>query len=662
MKIKKITIENYKTFALTTIIEFPENEDGKSIFLIGGMNGAGKTTIMEAINYCLYGVKQEMIFKGINNSEKSNGNTYVAFELLLETDEGSEILVKRSWSAGTNVNPKSRDLEEKLIVIKDGKRVSVENKQIFQDFVNITFPRGITQFFFFDGEKIQEIAADDHSEMRLKSSLEAALGIQYISKLKEDILEIKKIDRRNVVEITNEDIEYKESEYKKEKKNLEKKQEEEKDINEELDKFKEEYDNSKQKFTAIFSTEPETAESIKQKEKKRIQLSTRLGHIESEIKNISEKYLTFALACNIFPTLKEQINNEKELSKNSVIKENATELIDKIIYTHDNPTPITDLPLTDFQKFEYKKRLTNVMEITKMDQPKERILNLSDKDAVKVQLRIEEIENSDLYILNDLIDEKIEINNELKKLEFDLSLSVSSSSEKDLFNDLQSMMESCSMQIGRKTEQLRNIEEDVLHLEKRLNDIEIELNKLYEKHQSSIKKINFINKCDAIAEMLDQYIIILRENKIKLLEEKTFEMYRKLSTKSGLIKEMNIDNKSYEIRIMDKDGHEIKKSGLSAGEKEIFAVSLLWGLAKTSQLNLPIIIDTPLSRLDSTHRDNIIKYYFPTAADQVIILSTDTEIDKDYFKQLEQHLSGCTRLVFDDLRKITVVEKGYFWN
>ena len=150
-------------------------------------------------------------------------------------------------------------------------------------------------------------------------------------------------------------------------------------------------------------------------------------------------------------------------------------------------------------------------------------------------------------------------------------------------------------------------------------------------------------------------------SKVALLQDKTFEMYRLLSSKSGLIQDLLIDNKTYEITIRDRNGHEMRKSALSAGEKEVFAVSLLWGLAQTSQLKLPIIIDTPLSRLDSTHRDNIINNYFPNAADQVVILSTDMEIDKNYFKQLEPHLSGAAHLLFDQRQELTTLQEGYFW-
>lgn len=161
--------------------------------------------------------------------------------------------------------------------------------------------------------------------------------------------------------------------------------------------------------------------------------------------------------------------------------------------------------------------------------------------------------------------------------------------------------------------------------------------------------------------MLNQFVVRLRENKVHLLQEKTFEMYRLLSSRAGLIKDLTIDDRTYEVRISDRNGHEIRKSGLSAGEKEVFAVSLLWGLAQTSQVKLPIIIDTPLSRLDSTHRDNIVNNYFPNAGEQVIILSTDTEIDTNYFRALKPHLSGAARLTFDQQQEFTTFEAGYFW-
>ena len=61
---------------------------------------------------------------------------------------------------------------------------------------------------------------------------------------------------------------------------------------------------------------------------------------------------------------------------------------------------------------------------------------------------------------------------------------------------------------------------------------------------------------------------------------------------------------------------------------------MLWALGRTSGRPLPVIIDTPLARLDSDHRRLLVENYFPQASHQVILLSTDTEVDQLYFDLL----------------------------
>ena len=661
MKFKKLTIENYKSFQFPTQIHFPQGDYGKSIFLIGGMNGAGKTSIMEAVNFCLYGGKAHDIFKAVNRKEKALGNVKVSFELVIEMDDFSELIVQRSWSAGALESPKANDLQERLVVVRDGKRVSVQNKQMWQDFIRAAIPPGITQFFFFDGEKIQEIAADDHSEVRLKTSLEAALGIQYINQLSSDLLYLKNDERKGFVEISDDDLEFKQMELKKEKKRLSRKQKEHEELSKELEQFKHQYDEARSRFQAIFNAEPETRELLREKEKKRIQKSNRLAQLENEIKGLSDTLLPFSLAGVFFDGIKRQIEAERETAEGEAIKAHAEQLARKIVRVVEEPEPIYSETLSDDKMLELERRIYKILKegTTIADVPK--VLNLSERDAARMLFRMEQLENSDVFLIQPLLEEKQELELQLKQIEASLQTGVATESERELFDQLQNEMESCTTQIGRKTEQLRILEEDIIVLEKKVSTIEGEIEKLYERHDVSKEKAGFISECDAIAGLLNQFVVRLRKRKIQLLQEKTFEMYRQLSSKSGLIKDITINDKTYEIKIADRSGHEIKKSGLSAGEKEVFAVSLLWGLAQTSRLSLPIIVDTPLSRLDSTHRDNIINNYFPNAGEQVVILSTDTEIDKDYYRSLKPHLNGAVHLEFNQGQELTTVNTGYFW-
>jgi len=125
---------------------------------------------------------------------------------------------------------------------------------------------------------------------------------------------------------------------------------------------------------------------------------------------------------------------------------------------------------------------------------------------------------------------------------------------------------------------------------------------------------------------------------------------------------VQIETKTFSLSLFDYEGQPVPKHRLSAGEKQLLAIPLLWGLARASGRQLPVAIDTPLGWLDSSHRNNVVDRYFPQASHQVLLLSTDTEIGKAEVKQLRENgaIAREYLLQYDSALQQIQVKLGYF--
>ena len=112
--------------------------------------------------------------------------------------------------------------------------------------------------------------------------------------------------------------------------------------------------------------------------------------------------------------------------------------------------------------------------------------------------------------------------------------------------------------------------------------------------------------------------------------------------------------------IINENQKEIDVADLSAGEKQLVAISILWSLTKSSSKSFPSLIDTPLARLDSEHRQNIVKNYFPKTSEQVLIFSTDEEVYGKHYQALKINISHEYLINFDGNLKTSQFTSGYF--
>ena len=138
------------------------------------------------------------------------------------------------------------------------------------------------------------------------------------------------------------------------------------------------------------------------------------------------------------------------------------------------------------------------------------------------------------------------------------------------------------------------------------------------------------------------------------------EYQRQLDEKDSLVSEIKIDPTTLDVTILDLDGNELLKSQLSAGEQQMFAVAIVWALALTSGYKAPVIIDTPMARLDSSHRANFVTKYLPAASSQVMVLSTDEEVYGRYLDLVRDNVVDYYTLLYREEEQCTSIVHGYF--
>jgi DNA sulfur modification protein DndD len=160
---------------------------------------------------------------------------------------------------------------------------------------------------------------------------------------------------------------------------------------------------------------------------------------------------------------------------------------------------------------------------------------------------------------------------------------------------------------------------------------------------------------------MQDFLTRATERKIDRLSELITDSFRFLLRKQTMVERIHIDPVNFSITLFNAAGQALPKQRLSEGEKQLFAISVLWGLARASSHPLPAIIDTPMARLDSGHRRHLVERYFPHASHQVIILSTDTEVDRHYYNTLQPHIVRAYHLCYEEEARATHGEEGYFW-
>ena len=717
MKINKLVLKNFRSYEEETTFDFSTTKE-KNIILVGGKNGAGKSTIFEAIKLCIYG-PMAYKYQGFNSSYisriKSNINNnslkndtvdaFVSIDIeLSESTEKNTYTLVRQWTF------KDKKLDEKFLVYKNFTITPLDKEELnyFENYITSIISPKIFEFFFFDGEHLSEFFIGKNSNTHLKQSLLSLCNFDTFDVLKNTIISTARSSKN-----ANDEIELAKENYlslENQLSELNSKEEtisaEFKEISNKLEDLQQQKITLEKDFRKKGGVLAEERDSLNSKT---IELETKRSLINQNIKDFCNDMLPFLMVKNQIKNLDKQLKTESDNLLYSQLKSKLnTQYIKSLLLNKIESSSLDEIAIT------VSEALIDDIKPNSYEEDFKMIHNLSNDESNSLYSLINNILDFDTsYILNSFKEYR-DIADELSNIRTKLN----SSLEDEALNIYITDIGNLSNKIGHLSESKDLLNNSLDEIRLKINEVTSERDKSKSKYIDLLQSNKVVDMSSNLILMLDDIIKTLTDNKTKEIQDNFMYIFKKIIQKDNFIDFIDIDNnfnaslyinkmyyslelenlienigydeierkfgrlffddlfKLYNVENRSELLNAIKTdtqsafltlrtkvdiNGFSSGEKQIYILCLYWALLKASDIEIPFIIDTPYARIDETHRNNITNEYLSTISDQVIILSTNTEIDEKAYREIKPKLNGEYLIKYDDKNRKTIQRKGYFF-
>ena len=657
MLIKSLTMNDYRVYAGANFFDLaPRLRHGKMrpIVLFGGLNGAGKTSLLSGVRLALYGkaslgdaVSQkrydQYLLESIHRPKgRKIGPRGASIEISFsyaKLGEENDFRVLRSWErAGSSV-------KELLEIWENGNEVKGLNYEQAQGFLNELIPIGVSELFFFDGEKIAKLA-DETGGSTLEYSIKKLLGLDVVERLSGDLTVLN----RNIAKLSLS------SDVTDQIKGMESK----------LDVIRAASVSLRHRINALIEERRELNSNISAMEKV---VSDRGGHFSTSRKSLEERLSSLneqkqqlerqitellaesaplSLCAEFSQRVLSQIETDLEVQSGTAVVDALISQSEAIRKKLKKTLPAESYALIELEFTASISRLTSSQAQTVHD------LTHSQARAIRDSFSHAGAQS---LVITDLLKKISLIEDELDELGVSLARAPDDALVRSDFESLQALQR----KLGGLDNAIDTLKEEGRLLAQDAIDAARKLDKLYLEASKSSDQGRVLGYIERTSAFVEDFVRITAQKKVSDLEEQFSHCFARLARKDDLHLRVKIDPEIFHVSLLDEDGRELGKDELSAGERQIFAISILEALAKTAGRHLPMIIDTPLGRLDSKHRSKLVTNYFPVASHQMIILSTDTEVDEAFYVELSPNVARAYQLDYDPRTGSTSATEGYFW-
>jgi len=655
MILRYVRLEDFGLYAGATDFDLvPRRRLGglTPIILIGGKNGAGKTTLLEAVRLALYGRRalgarvgqadyEAYLRERINRSASIQAAAVTLEFDYAEAGSVHRYRVRREWAV------RGKSVVESLLLDKDGSAVTSVPREEWHHFLQELIPPGVSQLFFFDGEKIGEIADGEEDNEQLAEAVRGLLGIELVGRLRTDLgLYLVRHQRNDDgalaarLEGVVRDIEL-----------AERNASVLADEVAELTSTRESQARAAEQVRRRFVAEGgDAAVNRARIEAERDEVRRAVVRGEHELRDLANKLLPFAMAPKLVSAFRAALSRASG-HDGQLLSSEALE--GALMAWRAGEGPKRDAVWNEEHWADLRRFLALQVRPAHSGPTAPAFREVG--DGATALSRLAEVDTVTRPRATALLDELDSLARRSREL--DVTLSRADSAASGVMLD---ELRLADQRLGSTEATLKARQEALKLVRGQLVTLERERRRLLEEQAGSTAATQRAELASRAAKALADYERRLLDHKLAKLSAEFVRCFNRLIRKGDLIADVRIDATTFAITLIDGGGRELPKEALSAGEKQVYAIAMLWALARTSGRPLPMIIDTPLARLDSEHRANLVARYFPAASHQVILLSTDTEIDERIIKSLEGSVSHAYRLDYDPACGRTVASPGYF--
>lgn len=631
-------------------IDFAHDER-RPVTLVGGLNGAGKTTLIRSLFQVLYGARSlselgsHRSYSAFLSESIHRGRDEAALELSLTVPGlrgDAPLAVRRSWRRG------GRGGVEELDVFVAGN-YDEELSESWDETIEQIAPLGVARLFFFDGEKIEALADLESAAGSLRTAVGSLLGLDLVEQLRTDLVAVQRRVLRSNETIASEALEERQSELSAAERLTEEARAELAGLEAELELAREEAEKLQSAARAA------GGDLVAQREELEGRGAEARGAEAAIWEELRETAADPAAPLTLVPGLLAGIAETSERNERSRDNRRFLDLLEE-----RDRWLLENAEHLEVGKAEQLAALleSDRRERSQAEEPGEaaqyepavqaaQIAAIRDEKLTDWRVRALQI----LDALDEAISGKDELDRQISKIPSDDSvhaLLAARESGRARAEDLSERVEEQRQLVAAAEAQATRARERR----------DAELARLAEAEDGRERQQRVTQHAERAKATLAQLSDRVAERHVDRIADYTMQCLERLLRKERLIDEVRIDPATFAVALRGGRGEELLPSTLSAGERQLTALSLLWSLARAAGRPLPVVIDTPLGRLDAGHRRHVVERYIPAASHQVVVLSTDTEIDSELYEALKPSIGVEHQLLTDADGRTTILD-GY---